>query len=118
MPRVTSGAEKKRRIKGILRRATGYRGRRKNVLRVARQAVDKADIYAYRDRRQRKRDFRRMWIVRINAAARIHGLTYGRLMDMLHKCDIAVDRKQLAQMAVERPEHFQHLLSQCQRQVS
>ena len=86
--------------KKVIDRAKGYYGRRKNVFRVAKQAVIKAGQYAYRDRRQKKRQFRALWIVRINAGARENGLSYSRLMDGLKKAQVAIDRKVLADLAV------------------
>ena len=100
MPRVKRGVTAKARHNKVISRAKGYRGARKNVFRVANQAVMKADQYAYRDRRQRKRQFRTLWIVRINAAARIHDLSYSRLIDGLGRANISLDRKVLADMAV------------------
>lgn len=100
MPRVKRGVTAKARHNKVLSRAKGYRGARKNVFRVANQAVMKADQYAYRDRRQRKRQFRTLWIVRINAAARVHELSYSRLIDGLNRANIILDRKVLADMAV------------------
>jgi large subunit ribosomal protein L20 len=100
MPRVKRGVTAHARHKKILALAKGYRGRRKNVYRVAKQAVMKAGQYAYRDRRQRKRQFRALWIVRINAAARECGLSYSKLMNGLKKAAIEVDRKILADLAV------------------
>ena len=100
MSRVKRGVTARRRHRKILSQAKGYRGRRKNVFRVARQAVIRAGQYAYRDRRQRKRQFRSLWIVRINAAARVHGLSYARFMYGLKKAGIVLDRKVLADMAV------------------
>ena len=100
MPRVKRGVTAKARHNKVLSRAKGYRGARKNVFRVANQAVMKADQYAYRDRRQRKRQFRTLWIVRINAAARVHELSYSRLIDGLNRANIELDRKVLADMAV------------------
>lgn len=100
MPRVKRGVTAHRRHRKILSQAKGYRGRRKNVFRVAKQAVIRAGQYAYRDRRQRKRQFRSLWIVRINAAARVHGLSYARFMHGLKKAGIVLDRKVLADMAV------------------
>jgi ribosomal protein L20 len=100
MPRVKRGVTARARHKKILEQAKGYRARRKNVLRVAKPAVTRAAQYAYRDRRQKKRDFRSLWIVRINAAAREHGLSYSRLIDGLNKSAIEVDRKLLADLAV------------------
>ena len=100
MPRVKRGVTAKARHNKVISRAKGYRGARKNVFRIANQAVMKADQYAYRDRRQRKRQFRTLWIVRINAAARIHDLSYSRLIDGLGRANISLDRKVLADMAV------------------
>ncbi|HED39499.1 MAG TPA: 50S ribosomal protein L20 [Chromatiales bacterium] len=100
MPRVKRGVTAHARHKKIIKQAKGYRGRRKNVYRVAVQAVTKAGQYAYRDRRQRKRQFRALWIVRINAAARECGLSYSRLINGLKKAAIEIDRKVLADLAV------------------
>jgi large subunit ribosomal protein L20 len=100
MPRVKRGVTAHARHKKILKQAKGYRGRRKNVYRVAVQAVTKAGQYAYRDRRQRKRQFRALWIVRINAASRECGLSYSRLINGLKKAAIEIDRKVLADLAV------------------
>jgi large subunit ribosomal protein L20 len=100
MPRVKRGVIARARHKKVLKAAKGYRGRRKNVYRVAKQAVMKAGQYAYRDRRQKKRQFRTLWIARINAAARECGLTYSRFMNGLKKASVEVDRKVLADVAV------------------
>lgn len=100
MPRVKRGVTAHARHKKVLDQAKGYRGRRKSVYRIAKQAVMKAGQYAYRDRRQRKRQFRSLWIVRINAAARELGMTYSVLMNGLKKASIEVDRKVLADLAV------------------
>jgi large subunit ribosomal protein L20 len=100
MPRVKRGVTARARHKKVMEQAKGYRGRRKNVYRVATQAVTKAGQYAYRDRRQKKRDFRALWIVRINAAARECGLSYSRFMNGLRKAAIEIDRKVLADLAV------------------
>lgn len=100
MPRVKRGVTARARHKKVLALAKGYRGRRKNVYRVAKQAVMKAGQYAYRDRRQRKRIFRQLWIARINAAARINGLTYSKFMNGLKRASITIDRKVLADLAV------------------
>ncbi len=100
MPRVKRGVTARARHKKVTALAKGYRGARKNVFRVAKQAVAKAGQYAYRDRRTRKREFRALWIVRINAAARECGLSYSRLMDGLRKASITIDRKVLADIAV------------------
>jgi large subunit ribosomal protein L20 len=106
MPRVKRGVTAHAKHKKILKQAKGYRGARSRVFRVAKQAVIKAGQYAYRDRRQRKRDFRRLWIVRINAAARECGITYGRMIHGLQKAGIEVDRKILADLAVFNKDAF------------
>ncbi|MBP6346431.1 50S ribosomal protein L20 [Neisseriaceae bacterium CLB008] len=100
MPRVKRGVTARARHKKVIALAKGYRGRRKNVYRIAKQAVMKAGQYAYRDRRQRKRQFRQLWIIRINAAARECGLSYSKFMNGLKKASIEIDRKVLADMAV------------------
>ncbi len=106
MARVKRGVVAKARHKKILRQAKGYYGARSRTYKVAKQAVIKAGQYAYRDRRQRKRQFRALWITRINAAARQHGLSYSRLVNGLKRADIQVDRKVLADIAVHDPEAF------------
>ena len=106
MPRVKRGVTAHARHKKIIDQAKGYSGRRKNVFRVAKQAVIKAGQYQYRDRRQRKRQFRALWITRINAAAREHGLSYSRFMDGLNKAGVEVDRKVLADLAVHDSPGF------------
>lgn len=106
MPRVKRGVTAHARHKKVLKLAKGYYGRRKNVYRVAKQAVIKAGQYAYRDRRQRKREFRALWIVRINAGARECGLSYSRLMNGFKKAGIEIDRKVLAELAVFDPPAF------------
>lgn len=100
MPRVKRGVVAHARHKKVLTAAKGYYGARSRVLRIAKQAVTKAGQYAYRDRRQRKRQFRALWIVRINAAARLHGLSYSRMIAGLTYAAVAVDRKMLADLAV------------------
>ncbi len=100
MPRVKRGVTARARHKKVIAQAKGYRGRRKNVFRVATQAVTKAGQYAYRDRRQRKRQFRALWIARINAGARECGLSYSRMINGLKKAAIEIDRKILADLAV------------------
>ena len=106
MARVKRGVQARARHKKVLKEAKGYYGARRKVYRVAKQAVTKAAQYSYRDRRQRKRQFRRLWIVRINAAARAHGLSYSRFMDGLNKADIEIDRKVLADLAVHDSAAF------------
>ncbi len=100
MPRVKRGVTARAKHKKIIALAKGYKGRRKNVFRVAKQAVIKAGQYAYRDRRQRKRQFRALWIARINAASRECGLSYSRMIDGMKKAQIEIDRKVLADIAV------------------
>ena len=106
MPRVKGGFKSHRRHKKVLKMAKGYRGGRSKLYRSAVETVDRALNYAYRDRRVRKRDFRRLWIVRINAAARLHGLSYSRFIDGLTKAKVEVDRKILAEIAVSDPSAF------------
>jgi large subunit ribosomal protein L20 len=106
MSRVKRGVTNHARHKKILKAAEGYYGRRKNTIRVAKQAVEKAAQYAYRDRRVRKRSFRALWIQRINAAVRDHGLNYGRFIDGLSKAEVAVDRKVLSDLAIHEPAAF------------
>ena len=100
MPRVKRGVISRASHKKVIARAKGFRGRRNNVFRIANEAVMRAGQYAYRDRRNRKRDFRSLWIVRINAAVREHGMSYSTFMNGLRKAAIAVDRKLLADIAV------------------
>ncbi len=100
MPRVTRGFKARRRRNRVLKLAKGYRGGRSRLYRTATEAVDRALTYAYRDRKAKKRDFRRLWIARINAGARVNGISYSRLMGGLKKADIALDRKVLANMAI------------------
>ena len=112
MPRVKRGVVARARHKKVLKQAKGYYGRRKNVFRVAKQAVIKAGQYAYRDRRQRKRQFRALWIARINAAARECGLSYSRFMNGLMKAGVELDRKVLADIAVFDKAAFGQLAEQ------
>ena len=112
MPRVKSGVTARTRHKKILKLAKGDRGRRKNVYSIAKQAVMKAGQYAYRDRRQRKRQFRQLWIARINAAARLNGLTYSTFMNGLKRASIDIDRKVLAELAVNNKDAFAKLVEQ------
>ena len=106
MARIKRGVVARARHKKILGKAKGYYGARSKIYRVAKQAVIKAGQYAYRDRRQRKRQFRALWITRINAASRLHGLSYSRLINGLHRAEIDIDRKVLADIAVHDPEAF------------
>ena len=109
MARVKRGVTAHARHKKVLKLAKGYYGARSRVFRVAKQAVIKAAQYAYRDRRCKKRDFRRLWVVRINAAARLNGLSYSRFMNGLKRAEIAVDRKMLAEIAVFDASAFAQL---------
>ncbi|HFD92322.1 MAG TPA: 50S ribosomal protein L20 [Gammaproteobacteria bacterium] len=118
MPRVKRGVTARARHKKVIAQAKGYRGRRKNVYRVATQAVTKAGQYAYRDRRQRKRQFRALWIVRINAAARECGLSYSRLMNGLKRAAIDIDRKVLADLAVFDKDAFAALAERAKASLS
>ncbi|MEX2523817.1 MAG: 50S ribosomal protein L20 [Gammaproteobacteria bacterium] len=112
MPRVKRGVTAKARHKKVLEQSKGYSGRRKNTYRVAKQAVIKAGQYAYRDRRQRKRQFRALWVMRINAAARENGLSYSRFIDGLNKAEVDIDRKMLAELAVSDKNAFAQLADQ------
>jgi large subunit ribosomal protein L20 len=104
--RVKRGTTGHAKHKKVLKAAKGFYGRRKNTIRIAKQAVEKSLQYAYRDRKNRKRNFRALWIQRINAAVREHGLTYGRFIDGLNKAGIEVDRKVLSDMAIHEPAAF------------
>lgn len=115
MARVKRGVIAHARHKKILDEAKGYYGARRKVFRVAKQAVTKAGQYAYRDRRQRKRQFRALWITRINAAARENGLSYSRMIDGLHKAEIEIDRKVLADLAVFNKDAFAALANQAKQ---
>jgi len=106
MPRVKRGVAARKRRNRILNEAKGYYGARSKLLKTAREAVEHAWRYAYRDRKQRKRTFRALWITRINAAAREHGLSYSRMIDGLKHANVEVDRKILAQLAVTDPKAF------------
>ena len=112
MARVKRGVTARRRHKKILSKAKGYYGARSRVFRVAKQAVTKAGQYAYRDRRQRKRQFRALWITRINAQSRANGLTYSRLINGLKKADIVLDRRVLADLAVHDKAAFGAVVNQ------
>jgi len=117
MSRVKRGVTARARHKKVLAKAKGYYGARKNVFRVATQAVTKAGQYAYRDRRQRKRQFRSLWIARINAGARQFGISYSRMIDGLNKTSIEVDRKMLADLAVHDIEAFGQLAERAKAQL-
>ncbi len=118
MPRVKRGVTARARHKKVIAQAKGYYGRRKNVFRVAKQAVTKAGQYAYRDRRQRKRQFRALWITRINAAARTCGLSYSRMINGMKKAGIELDRKVLADLAVRNKDAFAAVAEQAKAALS
>ena len=118
MTRVKRGTVARARRKKVLKAAKGYQGQRSRSFRVAKQAVIKAGQYAYRDRRQRKRQFRALWIVRINAAAREHGLSYSRLIAGLKKADIQMDRKVLADLALHEKDAFGALASKAREALA
>lgn len=109
MPRVKNSVATRKRRKKILKLAKGYFGSKSKLFRVANQQVMKSLAYAYRDRKARKRDFRKLWITRINAAARNNGLSYSRFIDGLKKAGVEINRKMLAELAVNDPEAFSHL---------
>ncbi len=110
MARVKRGVTAHAKHKKVLKAAKGYYGRRKNTIRVAKQAVEKANQYAFRDRKRRKRTFRALWIQRLNAAVREFGLTYSRFIDGLAKAGVAVDRKVLSDLAIREPDAFQAIV--------
>ncbi len=118
MPRVKRGVTARARHKKVLALAKGFRGRRKNVYRIAKQAVMKAGQYAYRDRRAKKREFRRLWIARINAASRSMGLTYSKFIAGIKKASIEIDRKVLADMAVNDPAAFASIVEKAKAQLA
>ena len=118
MPRVKRGVTAHARHKKVLKKAKGYQGARSRVYRVAKQAVTKAGQYAYRDRRQKKRQFRSLWIVRINAAARMCDISYSRLMNGLSKAGIEVDRKVLAELAVNDMTAFEALAEKAKQSLA
>ncbi|MBT3345916.1 MAG: 50S ribosomal protein L20 [Gemmatimonadetes bacterium] len=118
MPRTRHSVATRRRRNKVLKKARGYFGARSRLFRTAREAVDRAQVYAYRDRRRRKREFRRLWIARINAAARINGVTYSQLIFGLSKAEIDVNRKVLANLAVRDPEAFSVIAEQAKAHLS
>ncbi len=118
MPRVRRGNKRLQYRKKILKRAKGYYGARGNLYRTAEQAVEKAAVYAYQGRKRRKRDFRQLWIARINAAARDQGLSYSRLIHGLHQAGVELDRKMLAGLAVDDPAAFSSLAETARRALA
>ncbi|HRE59575.1 MAG TPA: 50S ribosomal protein L20 [Micropepsaceae bacterium] len=117
MARVKRGTTIKARHKKVLKAAKGFYGRRKSTIRVAKQSVDRAGQHAYKGRKLRKRNFRALWIQRINAGVRAHGLTYGRFIDGLSKAGVEVDRKILSDLAIHEPEAFKVLVDQAKAQL-
>jgi large subunit ribosomal protein L20 len=112
MPRAVNSVATRARRKKIMKQAKGFFGRRKNVWTVAKNAVEKAMVYAYRDRKQKKRNFRALWIMRINAGARLHGMSYSQFMGQVKKANIELNRKVLADLAMNHPEAFTAIVNQ------
>jgi large subunit ribosomal protein L20 len=110
MPRSVNSVASRARRKKLLKLAKGYWGKRKNVLTIAKHTIDKGLGYAYRDRKTKKRNFRSLWIVRINAGARLHGYSYSQFMNLVHKKDLGLNRKVLADMAMNHPETFEAIV--------
>ena len=115
MPRVKRGTVRRAKRKKLLKRAKGFYATKSKLYQAAQEAVDKANNYAYSGRRRKKRDFRRVWVVRINAAARLHGLTYGQLIKGLKTAGVTLDRKSLAELAANHPAAFASVAKQAQR---
>ncbi|PHQ30332.1 MAG: 50S ribosomal protein L20 [Leeuwenhoekiella sp.] len=111
MPRSVNSVASRARRKKVMKQAKGYFGRRKNVYTVAKNAVEKAMLYAYRDRRQKKRNFRSLWIARINAGARMHGMSYSQFMGKVKAANIELNRKVLADLAMNHPEAFEAIVN-------
>lgn len=118
MPRVKRGSKRRERRQKVLKLAKGYRGTKSKLYRSARESVERALSFAYRDRRARKRDFRRLWIIRIGAAARAKGMTYSTFMAGLSKADVALDRKQLAELAIHDDAAFTELVGIAQKALA
>ena len=112
MPRSVNSVASRARRKKIIKQAKGYFGRRKNVWTVAKNAVEKAMLYAYRDRKTKKRNFRSLWIARINAGARLNGMSYSKMMNLLNKSNVEINRKVLADLAMNHPETFSDIVSE------
>ncbi len=118
MARVKRGVTSRAKHKKVLKSVKGQYGRRKNTIRIARQAMEKAMQYAYRDRRNKKRDFKSLWIQRINAGVRAEGLTYSKFINGLNKCGIKIDRKILAEIAYDNPEAFKTIVKKVQAAIT
>lgn len=115
MPRAIDGAKRKNRRRKVLKQAKGYWGRRKNLNRVAKDAVAKAGMYSYRDRKAKKRDFRQLWIARISAACQGEGINYSRFINGLNKANIQLNRKALSNLAIEDPAAFKTLIAEAKK---
>ena len=115
MPRSVNTVASKRRRAKIIKSAKGYFGRRKNVYTVAKNAVEKALSYAYRDRKNKKREFRALWIQRINAGARLNGMSYSKMINLLNKSNVEINRKVLADLAMNHPETFSDIVSEIEK---
>ncbi len=118
MSRVKRGVTTHKRHRKIIKMAKGYRGRNKNCFRIAIEKVEKALQYAYRDRRNKKREFRALWIQRINAASRIHGLTYSQFMNGVKKANIELDRKILSDLAIREPQTFEAIAAEAKKALA
>ena len=118
MSRVKRGVTSHAKHKKVLKQVKGQWGRRKNTIRIAKQALDKSLQYAYRDRRSKKRDFRRLWIQRINAGVRLEGITYSKFINGLNKSGIKLDRKVLAEIAYSNPEAFKSIVKKVQSSLN
>ena len=116
--RASSGTIRRRRRKKILKETKGFRGARKKLYRTAKDALAKAKMHAYIDRRRKKRDFRRLWIIRISAACKMHGINYSKFIHALKKLDIGLNRKQLSQIAIEDPESFAKIVEKAKKALS
>lgn len=112
MPKSSNSVASRKRRKKILKKAKGYFGRRKNVYTIAKNAVEKGLSYAYRDRKNKKREFRALWIQRINAGARLNGMSYSKMMNLLNKSNVEINRKVLADLAMNHPETFSDIVSE------
>ena len=115
MPRSVNTVASKARRRKIIKSAKGYFGRRKNVYTIAKNAVEKALTYAYRDRKNKKRSFRALWIQRINAGARLNGMSYSRMVNLLNKSNVEINRKVLADLAMNHPETFKNIVDEIEK---
>ena len=115
MPKSSNSVASRKRRKKILKKAKGYFGRRKNVYTIAKNAVEKGLSYAYRDRKNKKREFRALWIQRINAGARLNGMSYSKMMNLLNKSNVEINRKVLADLAMNHPETFSDIVSEIEK---